>query len=93
MNNIELKWEKDESDIIKIVADKIDSVIEINVLNKEIKNLKTFFREILFKSFINNIDTQIVLSSSDIEIKEAKLLIDELITLCNAEMKNLDSIK
>lgn len=87
MNSIELKWGRKETGILKIIADGIDTSIEINEESKDIKNIKSFFREILFKAYIKNEGTKIILNSSDIEIDEVKSLINDLIALCNDEMK------
>ncbi len=87
MNDIEIKWEQQEATIIKLTAEGIDASIEVNENSKDIKNVKTFFREILFKAYINDWDKQIVLCSSDIEINEVSVLINEIIDLCNKEMK------
>ncbi len=87
MNNIEIKWEQQEANIIKLTSEGIDSFIEVNKEAKDIKNIKTFFREILFKAYVNDWDKQIVLASNDIEINEVTVLLNELIDLCNEEMK------
>lgn len=90
MNNIELKWEKQESGNLKIIADEIGSCIVINEATKDIENIKTFFREILFKAYTKGEYTQIVLNSNEIEIPEVKSLIVEIIDLCNEEMKLIE---
>jgi len=87
MNDIEIKWEQQEATIIKLTAEGIDASIEVNENSKDIKNVKTFFREILFKAYINDWNKKIVLCSSDIEINEVSVLINEIIDLCNKEMK------
>lgn len=88
MDYIELKWGQKTGATI-ISSDDIDQIIEIDDQNKEIKNIKSFFREIVFKSFLNDWTKDIKLISSDtLEIKEVNIIIEDLITICNDELRS-----
>lgn len=86
MEYIELKWVNENGNKF-ILSDEINTRIEINETNKEIKNAKAFFREIIYLSFLNNWHKKIVLlDDPDNEIPEVKSVINELIELCNNEL-------
>ena len=88
MNDIEIKWVAEELGKKYITSDGISKRIEINEENKEIKNAKAFFREIIYLSFLNNWNKKIVLvGDQDNEITEVKTIINELINLCNSEIE------
>lgn len=88
MNDIEIKWITEESGKKYIIADGISTRIEINEENKEIKNAKAFFREIIYQSYLNNWEKKIILiSDQDNEIAEVNPIINELISICNSEIE------
>ncbi|MGI6422891.1 MAG: hypothetical protein ACOX0N_11955 [Syntrophomonadaceae bacterium] len=89
MNNIEIKWITDESGKKYISADGINTRIEINEENKEIKYAKAFFREIIYQSYLNNWEKRIVLiSDQDNGVVEVNSIINELICICNNEIES-----
>jgi len=88
MTNVEIKWYTEDSGKKYIVSEGINTRIEINEENKEIKNAKAFFREIIYLSFLNDWKKKIVLvEDKDNEIAEVKNIISELIQLCNSEIE------
>ncbi len=87
MENIEIKWYKDENGKKYLVSSGISKKIDINEDIKEIKNAKAFFREIIYQSFLNNWSKKILLvDDSENEVAEVKTIINELIELCNNEI-------
>lgn len=89
MNNIEIKWITDELGKKYISADGINTRIEINEENKEIKYAKAFFREIIYQSYLNNWEKRIVLiSDQDNGVVEVNSIINELISICNNEIES-----
>lgn len=88
MNDIEIKWVTEETGKKYIASEGISKRIEIDEENKEIKNAKAFFREIIYISFLNKWNKKIVLvNDQDNEVAEVKKIINELIQLCNSEME------
>jgi len=88
MNDIEIKWVTEETGKKYIASEGITKRIEINEENKEIKNAKAFFREIIYLSFLNEWNRKIVLvDDHDNEVADVKTIINELIQLCNSEME------
>lgn len=88
MNDIEIKWVTEGAGKKYIASEGINKRIEINEENKEIKNAKAFFREIIYQSFLNKWNKKIVLvDDQDNEVAEVKTIINELIQLCNSEME------
>lgn len=88
MSNIEMKWYI-EGDKKYIICQDIKTRIEINETNKDLINVKSFFRELIFQSFINDWNKKVVLLDDSInEIIEVKEIINELIKLCNKEMQD-----
>lgn len=87
MNEIEIKWVM-EAGKKYITFEAIGNRIEINEDNKEIKNAKAFFREIIYQCFLNDCNNRIILvDDEDNEISEVKTIINELIQLCNKEIE------
>ncbi len=90
MHDISLEWDVNEQGKKIIKSQGINHYIEINEDNKEVKNAKAFFREIIYQSFLNNWDRTIVLSNNEeIEITEVNDILTELVMLCNTELKAL----
>ncbi len=88
MNDIKIKWFTDETGKKYIISEGISKRIEIDEENKEIKNAKAFFREIIFHSFTNQWNRKIILvDDQENEVAEVKTIIDELIQLCNNELE------
>lgn len=88
MNDLEIKWVTEETGKKYIFSEEISNRIEINEDNKEVKNAKAFFREIIYLSYLNEWDKKIVLvDDQDNEVAEVKTIIKELIQLCNSEME------
>ncbi|MCP4181136.1 MAG: hypothetical protein GY756_25505 [bacterium] len=87
MSYIELKWQNNDG-AISIFSDNINSIIEIDEQNKQLKNVKQFFREILFNYHYNNWDKEIkLLENEDVAISEVKPIINDLIDTCNKELE------
>jgi hypothetical protein len=87
MNDIEIKWVVDETGKKYITSEGISTHIEINEENKEIRNAKAFFREIIYLSFLNGWNKRIVfVEDQDNEVAEVKTIINELIQICNNEI-------
>lgn len=87
MDEIKIKWVT-ETGKKYITLEGISNRIEIDEENKEIKNAKAFFREIIYQSFLNNWNNKIILvDDQDNEIAEVKIIINELIKLCNDEIE------
>jgi hypothetical protein len=95
MDKIEIKWHN-EGDKKYLIADGIECRIEIDVINKEVKNAKKFFREIIYLSFLNNWNKKIeLIEDFENEIQEVKTLINDLVDVCNYELhahSNTDSL-
>lgn len=93
MSNIELKWIKN-GDERTLEAQDITTKIEIDEKNKEIKNAKEFFREIIFMNYYKDWDKKIELISNEkVEIGKVKMLINELITICNTELEKAKEVE
>ena len=90
MSNIFLVWAIDTNGKKIVTAENIIQKIEINEDNKEVKYVKAFFREIIYQSYLNNWDKRIVLKDNlDIEIAEVKVILNQLIDICNQELKSV----
>jgi hypothetical protein len=88
MNEIELKWATADGGKKFITTEGINMDFEIDENNKEIKNAKAFFREIIYMSFLNDTYKKIVLvDDTDNELSEVKTIINELIHVCNDELE------
>ena len=87
MKDIEIKWCVEDGKRY-LISDDIDTRIEIDENNKEIRQAKSFFREIIYQSFLDNQTQRIVLlEDKDAEIEEVKVIINELVELCNSDIK------
>lgn len=95
MSNIEIKWDANDGKKY-IFSEEIIEKIEIDEDNKEIKNAKAFFREIIYQSYLKDWDKQLVLvEDQQIEIAEVCPIINELINICNSQVgdkKKSDSV-
>lgn len=92
METIKLKWVKNANKIT-IEADDVTTKIEIDDVKKEVQNAKKFFREAIFSIFYNNWDKRIeLIDNEDLEINEIKVLINELVAICNDEIEKLKSV-
>lgn len=89
MNEIELKWGVDGENKY-IAADGITSTITVNISTNQISNAKTFFREIIYHSFLNDWDTHIVFKENqENQESDATNIIKELVELCNIEFQSI----
>lgn len=90
MENIELIWVCNESGVKQIKSNGIDTCIEVNENNKELKNTKAFFRELIYKHFFEGWNKKVVLiDNEEYQIKEVKVILDELVLLFNNEIYKL----
>ena len=87
MDTLELKW-KNENGIICIYSDEITAKIEVDEQNKQLKNVKALFREIIFKSYYNDWKKIISFVEDEMAIPEIKEIINGLIDVCNTELKS-----
>lgn len=84
-----LKW-YNEDDKKFIICDGIIKRIEIDENTKEIKNAKSFFREIIYKLYLNKLTCEIELEDSPITVHEVEPIIKDLIKICNDKISNND---
>ncbi len=91
MDNIIIEWGITESGQKFISTSITDLKIEISSTNKEIKNAKSFFRDLLYISYISNWSPTITLEDNpEIEIEELKPIINDLINICNEELVSIN---
>lgn len=87
MDYIELIWNQ-KQEKKRIESQGIETKIEIDEQSKEIKNIKEFFREIVFNQHYNNLTNKIkLIDNQELEIEEVKSIVNELIEIVNGELE------
>lgn len=89
MKRVELLWKCDEQGNKRIVSEGIETFIEIDESNKELKNAKKFFRELIFNHFFEEWNNEVILVPNiQIQVPEVKGILEDLINVINAELKS-----
>lgn len=90
MNSFNLIWVKADDGKLSIKAEnsQIKSNISIDTESNQIDGVRAFFQEVVYLYYIEDLNCDIkLIEDIQIEIKEVRALIDEIILTINTELR------